>query len=158
MAITRLDKNNNPRTVGWWVRVRRNNKMYSKLFSDSVCGGNRKALKMAKIYEQELLNTLPQPVLRKEYPNTNNTYGVSKIYLTGGSMCTYWYNDDGSQGKATFSVNFYGSIALTLAVMSYMARKRVTMCNATQHKNIQKEYAGNFPNLEEIRSKFVKEN
>jgi len=157
MAITRLDKNNNPRTVGWWVRVVRERKVYSKLFSDNKYGGNDEAYKLAEEYEQILLNKLPDVITRKEMPNKNNIHGVSKIYITNGSVVTYWYNDDNSKGKASFSISYYGSLALTLAILSYTNQRRIDKCTKTAHKNIQSEYAANFPNLELIRNQFIKD-
>ena len=157
MSITRFDKTNNSRNVGWWVRVRRQGKLHSRLFSDSKYGGESEGLKIATQYEQDLIGTLPAPRGKRVMPNKNNACGVSKVYITNGSVVTYWNNEDDSRGKVSFSINYYGSIALTLAVLSYINKRRIDKCTKIAHQNIQAEYAANFPDLEKIRNQFIKD-
>lgn len=75
-GISRIDSNH---THGWFVRVFRDGKTHSKLFSDGVHGGRDKALEVAQKYKEEYEHKHPQsPVatrLRLK-PLRNNTSGV----------------------------------------------------------------------------------
>lgn len=56
--ISRIEqeRDNGGNTYGWYVRVQRDQKRISKLFSDGVHGGKEKALEKAKTYRDEVLD------------------------------------------------------------------------------------------------------
>lgn len=56
------------RTIAWWVRVYRGEKLYSKLFSDRAYGGKRKALAKALAYRDRLLKRVPLPIQPQPVP------------------------------------------------------------------------------------------
>jgi len=61
--ITRMDYDRS-RTCAWWVRIYRLDatgakRCHSKLFSDGVWGGRRKALLAAKLWREKALKRLP---------------------------------------------------------------------------------------------------
>lgn len=69
-------------TVGWWVRVMRGSKMYSKLFSDGKYGGKEKALKKAKKYRDKITEE-HHSLLRKGYytfKSDRNTSGIVGVH------------------------------------------------------------------------------
>jgi hypothetical protein len=161
MSITRLDKSvrKSHRSTGWWVRVSRMGVVHSKLFSDLKCGGSKQAQEAAIEYEQSLLAKLPKQFASAgtmEQMNKTNTYRVGKIYVREDAIKTYWYNEDGSEGRASFSIFCYGSLALTYAILSFRSKKRIEKATRVQHRDIQLEYANKFPNFEEMRNLFVK--
>jgi hypothetical protein len=55
-GISRIDSNG---THGWFVRVYRNGKTYSKLYSDKKYGGKERALKIAKKARDHAYKTIP---------------------------------------------------------------------------------------------------
>ena len=82
-GISRIETSS---TFGWYVRVYRNKKTYSKFFSDSKFGGKDKALEMA-ISQKEELNKLiigipKKPTKRRvvttDKRNTTGVLGVSR--------------------------------------------------------------------------------
>ncbi|NNE90593.1 MAG: hypothetical protein HKN23_03010 [Verrucomicrobiales bacterium] len=77
--IKRIDS---PKTHGWQVHVRRGGVLKTKLFSDRVYGGKRKALEAAEEYRDQLLSEmagLAKPLWKiKRTPRTNTGHlGVS---------------------------------------------------------------------------------
>lgn len=56
-------RTNGGQTRGWWVRVKRGDKKFSRLFSDQKCGGKENALIEARRYRDEL---------EKEHGEINN--------------------------------------------------------------------------------------
>lgn len=86
--ITRLDYQN---THGWWVRIRRNPKSCSKLFSDGVWGGRDEALEEAIAWRDEQLSKLPPPGKRQ---NESSSKGI-KTGVTGLSLVL----EEGRQGN-----------------------------------------------------------
>ena len=72
--ITRLDPRNSKKaanTRGWWVRIQRNGKVTSQLFSDSRYGGIPGALKAAMAWRDEQLAHLGPRRLRRPHPNVD---------------------------------------------------------------------------------------
>jgi hypothetical protein len=56
-GISRIDSK---KTHGWFVRVYKNKKIYSKLFSDIKSKGREKALELALAYRDELIDKLAE--------------------------------------------------------------------------------------------------
>lgn len=77
--ITRLDYG---ATHGWWVRIRRRGFTHSKLFSDGVWKGKKKALTAAIAWRDELLEKAPRkPQLKTESRNKGIKTGVTGLSL-----------------------------------------------------------------------------
>lgn len=82
-GISRMDYGN---THGWFVRVYRDGKVHSKLFSDGVHGGKEAALKAARKYRNDYEKTHPRSLwqgrFRVKPPRNNKTgiVGVSETY------------------------------------------------------------------------------
>jgi len=118
--ITRIDAS----TRGYEVRVMRRGKGYCKLFSDSLCGGKRKALQAAREYRDELVAELAdkeitrkQRARKKSVRNYSGVVGVRYVEETdshGDREYTYgyweaqWSPEPGKRKKRRFSVNKYG--------------------------------------------------
>lgn len=115
--ITRIDHKN---THGWNVRIVKDGETHSKLFSDGVYGGKRKALEAARAYRDKLHQKLfRRPVSEKReirYSNARNTTGVVGVALSvrkrpSGTYEYYvatWCPKKGRQARKAFSVNMYG--------------------------------------------------
>lgn len=106
---------------------------YNRFFSDSLCGGKRKALQAARDYRDQLIEELAgQEVTRKERAQqlkSNNSSGVAGVRYVeeteyrGDREYTYgyweaaWSPQPGQRKKRRFSVNKYGDKkALRLAM------------------------------------------
>jgi len=57
-SIKNIKRIDSTKTHGWQVHVRRGGVLKTKLFSDRVCGGKRKALKAAREYRDGLLQEM----------------------------------------------------------------------------------------------------
>ena len=118
--ITRIDSS----TRGYEVRLMRRGKLYCKLFSDSVLGGKRTALRAAREYRDELIESLAgKSYTRKQIArkltsrNTSGHVGVrfvqeSDSRAAQGTIYEYWEAQwspsPGVRNKKRFSVNTYG--------------------------------------------------
>ena len=83
-GISRMDSRN---THGWFVRVYRDGKVHSKMFSDGVHGGREKALEIALKYKEEYERKHPPSAINQRLrlkPLKNNKTGVSGISETFG--------------------------------------------------------------------------
>lgn len=115
--ITRIDHKN---THGWNVRIVKDEQMHSRLFSDGVCGGKGKALRVARSYRDKLHQKLfKRPVSERReirFSNARNTTGVVGVSLSirkrrSGTYEYYvatWCPKKGNQARKAFSVNLHG--------------------------------------------------
>lgn len=108
---------------GWEVRMQRQGRKYSKFFSDGMCGGKRKALRLAQQYRDELESRLRPWSVKKlaEKPsvrNTSGTVGVRKGFqaiTSNGYEYRYefwiaqWIDGRGRRRTRSFSINKYGN-------------------------------------------------
>lgn len=121
-GISRIDTSN---THGWFVRVYRDEAIYSKLFSDRRHGGKRKALEAATAYRDELETLLNKvdnrprrnnrlPVVVRNKRNKTGVIGVClrTRQLESGkvSQCysVTWAPEPGVQRCTSFSVAKWG--------------------------------------------------
>lgn len=83
-GVSRIDSGG---THGWFVRVFRDTKVHSKMFSDGVNGGRDKALQAAMAYREEYVRQHPPDFaarrLKKRLQKNNKT-GVSGVCETYG--------------------------------------------------------------------------
>jgi len=127
--ITRLDES----CHGYEVRVMRRGEQHCKLFSDSLFGGKRNALKAARDYRDELIEELAdQEISRKERAEriTSRNYSgipgvryVEEVSRKGKHEYTYgyweaqWSPTPRARKKRRFSVKKYGDKkAMQLAI------------------------------------------
>ncbi|MCH8558591.1 MAG: hypothetical protein LAT84_12250 [Balneolia bacterium] len=117
-GISRIDSKG---TRGWYVRVYKNGKTYSKLYSDSKYNGKERALKFAKKAREMALETISgipdKPVRRmvtKDKRNKSGVVGVSKTTKktsTGKEVEYYqvtWSPKPGKIKNRQWSVRKYG--------------------------------------------------
>ncbi|NTW49676.1 MAG: hypothetical protein HGB19_08130 [Chlorobiales bacterium] len=121
-GISRIDTSN---THGWFVRVYRDEAIYSKLFSDRRHGGKRKALEAAMAYRDELETLLNKtgnsprqntrmPVVVRNKRNKTGVIGVCLRTRQLGdgkiSQCysVTWAPEPGIQRCTSFSVAKWG--------------------------------------------------
>jgi hypothetical protein len=121
-GISRIDSTN---THGWFVRVYRNDVIYSKLFSDSRYGDKDKALGAAKAYRDEFEILLDRkdkyprrnnrlPVVTKNRRNKTGVVGVChrKRRLPSGKVAecysVTWAPEPNVQKCTSFSIAKYG--------------------------------------------------
>ena len=137
MTITRIDHN---RTHGFQVRIWRDRKEYSCMFSDKKCGGRNAALFKAKEFEKNLIEVFGkynkhQDKKRPQKNNTSGILGVSRIkQLAGNKKFTGKYQwiatwvDPKTHKKKTvhFSENKYGAErAKEMAAACRLAKKNI---------------------------------
>ena len=118
-------------TLGWYVRVYRNKKTYSKFISDSKFGGKEKALEMAILEKSELskmISAIPKKpskrrVVTKDRRNTTGVLGVSRTAKKASNGKSYecytvsWRPQPKVQKSTSFSIKKYGEEkALALAI------------------------------------------
>lgn len=115
--ITRIDHKN---THGWNVRIVKDGDTHSRLFSDGVHGGKRKALDAARSFRDKLhLKLFKRPVSERReirYSNARNSTGVVGVSLSirqrGSGVYEYyvatWCPRKGRQARKAFSVSMYG--------------------------------------------------
>lgn len=138
-GISRIDSGS---THGWFVRGYKNNKTYSKLFSDKKYGGKRKALIAAREFRTELVLELekiraakrPRRIVTTDSRNKTGVLGVCRLEKQGASGQIYasysvtWRPKPGIQKCTSFSVRKYGEKkALELAVNLRRAKMQVIL-------------------------------
>lgn len=117
-GISRIDSKG---TRGWYVRVYKNGKTYSKLYSDSKYNGKERALKFAQKAREmamETINKIPDKPIRrmvtKDKRNKSGVVGVSKTSKktkTGKIVDYYqvtWSPRPGKIKNRQWSVRKYG--------------------------------------------------
>jgi len=118
-GISRIDSTS---THGWFVRGYRNNKTFSKLFSDKKLGGKAKALIAAKAFRQSLWNKIekipvkrrPRRLVVRDSRNTTGVIGVCHIAKKNNNGSIYesyavsWRPKPGIQKCTSFSIKKYG--------------------------------------------------
>jgi len=136
-GITRIDSAS---IHAWNVRVQKNGKSYSKLFSDRKCGGKRKAQKEARQYRDELFEKLAQiptkprgqRIVYRDVRNTTGVLGVSRKakkspYGTISEVYSVsWRPAPGVQKGTSFSIRKYGekkAFKLAVALRRKMLRE-----------------------------------
>lgn len=127
-GITRIELN---QRKGYLVRLSRNGERINKYFSDSVNGGKKKALTLAKKTYQELFNQYgPVEYSTKGKMSSRNSTGVVGVHLAYSqdnrypgceyyAYCASWVDEDGRRMKASFAFTKYGEdAAFDLAVLA----------------------------------------
>ena len=119
-GISRIDSKG---THGWFVRVYRNGKTYSKLYSDNKYGGKDRALKIARKARDYALATipvLPKSKVRKRRlskstkRNKSGVVGVNRTKKTNrsGTVSEYyqvtWSPEIGVTKNKQWSIKKYG--------------------------------------------------
>ena len=118
-GISRIDSKG---THGWYVRIYKNGKTYSKLYSDSKYNGKERALKFAQKARKMALETMKnipdKPVRRlvtSDKRNKSGIIGVSKTTKTNpnGTQSDYfqvtWSPKPGKIKNRQWSVRKYGA-------------------------------------------------
>ena len=127
-GISRIETSS---TVGWYVRVYRNKKIYSKFLSDAKFGGKEKSLEKA-ISQKEKLNKIiykiPKKPTKRRVVNTDKrnktgVLGVSRTAKKASNGKIYecytvsWRPKPKVQQSTSFSIMKYGEAkALELAI------------------------------------------
>lgn len=117
-GISRIDSRG---THGWYVRIYKNGKTYSKLYSDNKYGGRDKALsfaKKARLMALETLKSIPDNETRRlvshDKRNKSGIIGVSRTTKTNasGDVSLYyqvtWSPEKGKIKNRQWSVRKYG--------------------------------------------------
>lgn len=127
-GISRIETSS---TLGWYVRVYRNKRTYSKFFSDTKFGGKDKALEMALFEKEELskmISKIPKKptkrrVVTKDKRNTTGVLGVSRTSKKASNGKSYdcytvsWRPEPKVQKSTSFSIKKYGEEkALEMAI------------------------------------------
>jgi hypothetical protein len=110
-------------THAWRVSLRRQGKLHVKNFPDRKHSGKGKALKLAKVFRDELIQKYP-PMTRKQFCSIvrgNNKTGISGVYTYNKSYVlrdgtvkktgyweANWPNEDSESVSASFSIKTYG--------------------------------------------------
>lgn len=139
-GISRIETSS---TLGWYVRVYRNKRTYSKFFSDTKFGGKDKALEMALFEKEELskmISKIPKKptkrrVVTKDKRNTTGVLGVSRTSKKASNGKSYdcytvsWRPEPKVQKSTSFSIKKYGEEkALEMAIQ--LRRKKSTKYNS----------------------------
>jgi len=125
--ITRFDYG---KTHGWWVRFQRSTesgtkRVVSKMFSDAVHGGKRKALRAAVEWRDQTAATI-KPARRRttrvsgyvKRVEITRRVGVSPVYLAWIRM------PNGQAASTSFSIEKWGAQEAKRRCQLYLARKR----------------------------------
>ena len=134
-GISRIETSS---TLGWYVRVYRNKKTYSKFFSDTKYGGKDKALGMALFEKEELskmISKIPKKptkrrVVTKDKRNTTGVLGVSRTSKKASNGKSYdcytvsWRPEPKVQKSTSFSIKKYGE-EKALEMASQLRRKKI---------------------------------
>lgn len=118
-GVIRIDSDS---THGWQVRVYRDGKTYSKLFSDRKHGGLREAFEAAKEYRESLVEEVAQlPALpkrrrlvRSNKGNTSGVIGISRTFkrdrrgIRHEVYAVSWNPEPGVARGTSFSIKRYG--------------------------------------------------
>lgn len=134
-GISRIETSS---TLGWYVRVYRNKRTYSKFFRDTKFGGKDKALEMALFEKEELskmISKIPKKptkrrVVTKDKRNTTGVLGVSRTSKKASNGKSYdcytvsWRPEPKVQKSTSFSIKKYGEEkALEMAIQ--LRRKKI---------------------------------
>ena len=118
-GITRFDRENRG-GGGFMVRICRKGKRISEFFSDTRCGGKRKARQAADARYKELSELLGpvQPATKNKLTSRNGSgkVGVHEAHSVDNrysnceysAYCASWVTKDGKREKINFSWNKYG--------------------------------------------------
>jgi hypothetical protein len=122
-GITRFELETS-QSHGYLVRICRHGEKTSEFFADKVCGGKRKAKKMAQQRYAELCEKLGPPNSQATknlltHRNSTGKVGVHVAHSIDGrwdnraytSYCASWITVDGERQKISFSWNKYGQEA-----------------------------------------------
>lgn len=118
-GVIRIDSDS---THGWQVRVYRDGKTYSKLFSDRKCGGREDAFEAAKAYRHTLeaeVAELPavakkRRLVRANRSNTSGVVGISRTFkrdrrgVRHEVYAVSWNPEPGIARGTSFSIKRYG--------------------------------------------------
>jgi hypothetical protein len=117
-GISRIDAKG---THGWYVRIYKSGKTYSKLYSDNKYGGTERALKFAKKAREMALETLKnvpdsnsRRLVSHDKRNKSGIIGVSRTTKTNvaGEVSLYyqvtWSPEKGKIKNRQWSVKKYG--------------------------------------------------
>ena len=118
-GVIRIDSDS---THGWQVRVYRDGKTYSKLFSDRKCGGREEAFAAARDYRTSLVEEvadLPaveprRRLVRRNRGNTSGVVGISRTYkrdrrgVRHEVYAVSWNPEPGVARGTSFSIRRYG--------------------------------------------------
>lgn len=134
-GISRIDS---PRCHGWLVRIYRNARTYSKLFSDGKYDGRLSAFQLAKAYLKEKLASIPLTHPRTPPPflpegkllpsNRSGVNGVSILNSQRGKMkkvigFSASYRIKGKPNNRRFLISKYGSKSLALKSAAKFRKK-----------------------------------
>lgn len=173
--ITRLDPRNSKKaaaTRGWWVRIQRNGKVTSRLFSDSQYGGIPGALEAAMAWRDEQLARLghggsgDSARMRTPAALDKMRQAVTKTGVTGISVVVYdyvqakvpyvtayWIDEDGRRRHTSFSAARHGvKGALRLAAK---ARARTSNWHGAKPMSSQKLYNAAFERVQELAAPYL---
>ena len=129
-------------THAWRVTLQRHNDIVVKMFSDSIYGGKRKALKAAEIYRDELLRRY-SPYAHAIWVRTrlrrNNTSGIPGVGRyeerinphTGSTRVfwlTSWVNEQGDSRKRRFIISHYGERQAKRLAVAERERQLTLVC------------------------------
>ena len=108
--ISRMDQESK-RSHGWYVRVRFNGDMQTKLFSDKKSGGRQAALDAAISWRNDTEKNLGKVRSDKNVVTVNRSKtGVPGVHISKKLNCyiVSWVTPDGRQGKTSVSIGKYG--------------------------------------------------
>ena len=118
-GVIRIDSDS---THGWQVRVYRDGKTYSRLFSDKKCGGREKAFDAAKAYRATLVEEVAElpaaprrrRLIRRNRNNSSGVVGVSRTFkqdrrgVRHEVYAVSWNPEPGVARGTSFSIKRYG--------------------------------------------------
>lgn len=154
-GISRIDNTN---THGWFVRIYRNDVIYSKLFSDSRYNGSESALHAALSYRDEFENLLDlkdrvprrnnrKPVVSQNRRNKTGVVGVChrKRKLPSGKIAecysVTWAPEPNVQKCTSFSISKYGkreAFRRAKALREKMVKEMMGETASTKPKKVNK--------------------
>jgi len=118
-GVIRIDSDS---THGWQVRVYRDGKTFSRLFSDKKWGGRDEAFEAAATYRKDLVDEVSQlpakprrrRLIRSNKSNTSGVVGVSRTYkrdrrgIRHEVYAVSWNPEPGVARGTSFSIKRYG--------------------------------------------------
>ena len=118
-GVIRIDSDS---THGWQVRVYRDGKTYSRLFSDKKAGGREEAFKAAKAFRQTLVEEVAElpatprrrRLIRRNRNNSSGVVGVSRTFKSDRRGVRHevyavsWNPEPGVARGTSFSIKRYG--------------------------------------------------
>ncbi len=142
--IKRVDQTAN-RTHAWFVTLQRWNQIHTKIFSDALHGGKRKAFKAAIAYRDALLNqysTLEHQLWVRTRLRKNNTSGIPGVcrYERAGVAAKFnehrfaywlasWVNEFGQTRQRKFAVSVHGERQAKALAIAERARQLKRVCD-----------------------------